>query len=70
MKNSKIINIINSGNSNIAYIKTKNHQIMASTGYTILKCELMIKKTLATNLYSLLMSLLVGWIPSLTLVPL
>ena len=44
MNNAKIINIFNSDNSNIAYIKTKIRQTMAATASRIL-----IKKPIVTN---------------------
>ena len=40
--NVMIINIFNSDNSNIAYIKTQNCQMMANISYRILKFESMI----------------------------
>ena len=46
MNNIINVKIFNSDNSNIAYIKTENCQIMASSTY---KFEAMIKKTVKTN---------------------
>ena len=44
MNNSNVINILSSDNSNIAYIKAQNRQIMTTIGCRILKFESMIKK--------------------------
>ena len=49
MNNTTRINIFNSYNSNIAYTKTQNHQIMATIAYRILKFEFMIKKPIVEN---------------------
>ena len=49
MNNTININIFNSDNSNIGYIKTENCQIMESSAYRIFKFEAMIKKTIKTN---------------------
>ena len=49
MNNTMIINIFNSDNNNIAYIKTQNCQIMANIVYRILNFESMIKKPIVTN---------------------
>ena len=57
--NTTIINIFNSDNSNIAYIKTQHCHIMTIITYIILKFESMIKKPIVTN-DSLLSLLLVG----------
>ena len=43
--NTTIINIFNSDNSNITYIKTQHSQIMAIITYIILKFESVVKKT-------------------------
>ena len=43
------INIFNSDNSNITYIKTQNCQIMATIAYRIFKSEPIIKKPIVTN---------------------
>ena len=42
MNNTTIINIFNSDNSDIAYVKTQNSQIMASIAYRTMKYESMI----------------------------
>ena len=44
MNNSNVINILSSDNSNIAYIKAQNRQIMTTIVCRILKFESMIKK--------------------------
>ena len=49
MSDTTIINNFNSDDSNIAYIKTQNLQIMATLAYRILKFEPMIKKLIVTN---------------------
>ena len=41
MNNTTIINIFNSDNSNTAYIKSQNTQIIATIAYKILKFESM-----------------------------
>ena len=41
--------IINSDNSNIAYIKTQNRQIMTTIANIILKFQPMLKKSIMTN---------------------
>ena len=42
MNNTTIINIFNSDNSDIAYVKRQNRQIMASIAYRTMKYESMI----------------------------
>ena len=49
MINTTIINIFNSDNKNIAYIKTKNHQIMTASSYRTSKDEPMFKKPIVTS---------------------
>ena len=49
MNNTTIINIFNSDNSNIVYIKTQNRQIMTNIAYRILNFEPTIKKSIETN---------------------
>ena len=49
MNNTRIINIFNSENSNIAYIKTQHCQIMTAIVYIILKLKSMIKKPIKAN---------------------
>ena len=49
MNNITIINILNSDNSNVAYIKTQNRQMVATIAYRILKFDSMIKKPIVTN---------------------
>ena len=49
MNNTTIINIFNSDNSNIAYIKTQHGQMMTAIACRILKIESMIKKPIVTN---------------------
>ena len=49
MNNTMIINVFNSDNSNIAYNKRKNYQIMTAIAYRILKFESMIKKAIMEN---------------------
>ena len=49
MNNKTIINIFNSDNSNIAYIKTQNCQIFITIAYRILKFEPMIKTPILAN---------------------
>ena len=49
MNNTTIINIFNNDNSNIAYIKIQNCQVIVTITYRILKFETMIKKTTVTN---------------------
>ena len=49
MNNTSIINIFNSDNSNIAYIKTKHFQVMTTIEYRILKFESVITKTIVLN---------------------
>ena len=49
MNNPTIINTFTSDNDNIAYIKTKNCQIMATIAYRILKLESLIKKSIVAN---------------------
>ena len=44
-----IINIFNSDNSNIAYIKIQNYQIMGTIAYRILKCKSMVKEAIMGN---------------------
>ena len=44
-----IINIFNSDDSNIAYIKTQNCQIMGTIAYRILKCKSMVKNAIMGN---------------------
>ena len=43
MNNAMIFNIFNNDNSNIAYIKTRNYQIMTTITYRILKFKPIIK---------------------------
>ena len=64
MNNKTTINIFNSDNSNIAYIKTQNRQIMATIAYRILKFETMSKKPIVTN-YAFFTIFLAVSIPSL-----
>ena len=51
MNNTAIINFFNSdiSNSNVAYIKMQNCQIMATIAYRILKFESTIKKPIVAN---------------------
>ena len=49
MNNTTVINIFNSDNINIAYIKAQNRQIMTTITNIILKFEPMTKKPLVTN---------------------
>ena len=49
MNNTTIISIFNSDNSNIAYIKTQNCQIITTIAYRIVKFEPMVKKPIVTN---------------------
>ena len=49
MNNTTIINIFNSDNSDIAYVKTQNSQIMASIAYRTMKYESMIWKRMVEN---------------------
>ena len=44
-----LINILDSDNSNIAYIKTQHFQSMTTIAYIILKFESMIKKPITAN---------------------
>ena len=44
MNNTTIISIFNSDNSNIAYIKIQNWQIITTIAHRILKFEPMVKK--------------------------
>ena len=44
-----IINIFNSDNSNIAYIKIQNCQVMGTIAYRILKCKSVVKKAILGN---------------------
>ena len=64
MNNTRIINIFNSNNSNIAYNKTQNRQIMTTIVYIILKFESMIKKPIMANIHALLFLLLARSTPS------
>ena len=50
MNTTTIINIFNSGNNNIAYIKTQHREIMATIACRILKIELMVKKPINKDL--------------------
>ena len=49
MNNPTIINILNSDNSKIAFIKTQNCLTMATIAYRILKFEYMVKKPIVPN---------------------
>ena len=49
MKNTTIIKLFNSDNSNIVYGKTQQSQIMTNTAYSILKFKFMIKKPIMKN---------------------
>ena len=49
MNNTTVINILNSDNSNIAFMKTQNCKIMTTIVNIILKFESMIKKPLIAN---------------------
>ena len=49
MNNTTIINIFNSGDTNITYNKAQHGQIMATIVYKILKFEPMIKKSMVEN---------------------
>ena len=55
MNNTTAINIFNSDNSYIAYIKTQNCQIMITIAYRTLKFESMIKKLVMVSLLPLLL---------------
>ena len=49
MNNTTIINIFNSNNSNVDYIKTQNCQTMTTRPNRILKLESMINKSIVAN---------------------
>ena len=54
------MNIFNSYNNNIAYIKTQNCQIIATIAYRILKSKPMIKKPIVAN-HALFIAILNLW---------
>ena len=68
MNNTIVINIFDNDNSNIAYIKTQHHQIMANITHRILKFETMIKKPIVTNHIFFMLLLLATSIPSFKLI--
>ena len=66
--NTTIMNMFNTDNSNITYIKTQHRLIMTTIGYRILKFEPMVKKPVVTNyIYFLMLLFSVGSIPSIIL---
>ena len=49
MNNATIVNTFNCDNSDTAYIRTQNRQIIEAIATRILKVEPLIKKTILTN---------------------
>ena len=63
MNNTMTIKLLNRGNSNIANIKTQNHQIMTTDRDRIFKLKAMIKNPVVVNYIFFTVIILTGLIP-------